>query len=72
MAWLSGCEHRCSRALPEALAFPVPWGVNSPFAAAIAGAVRDREKRLEARRNSPAFLSTDLLSAEVRASVLNL
>lgn len=34
--------------------------VNSPFAAAIAGAVRDREKRLEARRNSPAFLSTDL------------
>ncbi|XP_018424374.1 PREDICTED: SH3 and multiple ankyrin repeat domains protein 2 isoform X1 [Nanorana parkeri] len=33
---------------------------NSPFAAAIAGAVRDREKRLEARRNSPAFLSTDL------------
>lgn len=34
--------------------------VNNPFAAAIAGAVRDREKRLEARRNSPAFLSTDL------------
>ncbi|KAK3570246.1 hypothetical protein QTP86_017131, partial [Hemibagrus guttatus] len=34
--------------------------VNIPFAAAIAGAVRDREKRLEARRNSPAFLSTDL------------
>ncbi|XP_069821284.1 SH3 and multiple ankyrin repeat domains protein 2 isoform X3 [Dendropsophus ebraccatus] len=34
--------------------------VNSPFAAAIAGAVRDREKRLEAKRNSPAFLSTDL------------
>ncbi|KAM5138802.1 SH3 and multiple ankyrin repeat domains protein 2 isoform 1-T1 [Mantella aurantiaca] len=34
--------------------------VSSPFAAAIAGAVRDREKRLEARRNSPAFLSTDL------------
>ncbi|MBN3311484.1 SHAN2 protein, partial [Atractosteus spatula] len=33
---------------------------SSPFAAAIAGAVRDREKRLEARRNSPAFLSTDL------------
>ncbi|KAJ8413078.1 hypothetical protein AAFF_G00106600 [Aldrovandia affinis] len=33
---------------------------NNPFAAAIAGAVRDREKRLEARRNSPAFLSTDL------------
>ncbi|XP_075423724.1 SH3 and multiple ankyrin repeat domains protein 2 isoform X4 [Ascaphus truei] len=34
--------------------------VSSPFAAAIAGAVRDREKRLEARRNSPAFLSTDM------------
>lgn len=34
--------------------------VNNPFAVAIAGAVRDREKRLEARRNSPAFLSTDL------------
>lgn len=34
--------------------------VNNPFAAAIAGAVRDREKRLEAHRNSPAFLSTDL------------
>ncbi|KAF4072053.1 hypothetical protein AMELA_G00269880 [Ameiurus melas] len=36
------------------------YNVNNPFAAAIAGAVRDREKRLEARRNSPAFLSTDL------------
>ncbi|XP_040265009.1 SH3 and multiple ankyrin repeat domains protein 2 isoform X2 [Bufo bufo] len=35
-------------------------GVSGPFAAAIAGAVRDREKRLEARRHSPAFLSTDL------------
>ncbi|XP_004695085.2 PREDICTED: SH3 and multiple ankyrin repeat domains protein 2 [Condylura cristata] len=34
--------------------------VSSPFAAAIAGAVRDREKRLGARRDSPAFLSTDL------------
>ncbi|XP_053304739.1 SH3 and multiple ankyrin repeat domains protein 2 isoform X2 [Spea bombifrons] len=34
--------------------------VSGPFAAAIAGAVRDREKRLEARRNSPAFLSTDM------------
>ncbi|XP_043938017.1 SH3 and multiple ankyrin repeat domains protein 2, partial [Protopterus annectens] len=33
---------------------------SSPFAAAIAGAVRDREKRLEAKRNSPAFLSTDM------------
>ncbi|KAM7164430.1 SH3 and multiple ankyrin repeat domains protein 2 isoform 2-T9 [Macrochelys suwanniensis] len=39
--------------------------VNSPFAAAIAGAVRDREKRLEARRNSPAFLSTDLGDEDV-------
>uniref|UniRef100_A0A8C9TQG0 SH3 and multiple ankyrin repeat domains protein 3 n=1 Tax=Scleropages formosus TaxID=113540 RepID=A0A8C9TQG0_SCLFO len=34
--------------------------LSNPFAAAIAGAVRDREKRLEARRNSPAFLSTDM------------
>uniref|UniRef100_A0A8C2CWQ6 SH3 and multiple ankyrin repeat domains 2a n=1 Tax=Cyprinus carpio TaxID=7962 RepID=A0A8C2CWQ6_CYPCA len=33
---------------------------SNPFAAAIAGAVRDREKRLEARKNSPAFLSMDL------------
>ncbi|XP_033059842.1 SH3 and multiple ankyrin repeat domains protein 2 isoform X4 [Trachypithecus francoisi] len=39
--------------------------VSSPFAAAIAGAVRDREKRLEARRNSPAFLSTDLGDEDV-------
>ncbi|KAJ8340544.1 hypothetical protein SKAU_G00351770 [Synaphobranchus kaupii] len=39
--------------------------VNNPFAAAIAGAVRDREKRLEARRNSPAFLSTDLGDEDV-------
>ncbi|XP_016114060.1 SH3 and multiple ankyrin repeat domains protein 2-like [Sinocyclocheilus grahami] len=31
----------------------------SPFAAAIAGAVRDREKRLDAHRNSPSFKSTD-------------
>ncbi|XP_076965071.1 SH3 and multiple ankyrin repeat domains protein 2 isoform X6 [Callospermophilus lateralis] len=38
---------------------------SSPFAAAIAGAVRDREKRLEARRNSPAFLSTDLGDEDV-------
>uniref|UniRef100_A0AAY4DZ08 SH3 and multiple ankyrin repeat domains protein 3 n=1 Tax=Denticeps clupeoides TaxID=299321 RepID=A0AAY4DZ08_9TELE len=35
-------------------------GISNPFAAAIAGAVRDREKRLEARRNSPSFLSTDM------------
>uniref|UniRef100_A0A673HMB6 SH3 and multiple ankyrin repeat domains 2a n=1 Tax=Sinocyclocheilus rhinocerous TaxID=307959 RepID=A0A673HMB6_9TELE len=34
--------------------------VSNPFAAAIAGAVRHREKRLEARKNSPAFLSMDL------------
>ncbi|KAL1006974.1 hypothetical protein UPYG_G00080020, partial [Umbra pygmaea] len=34
--------------------------VNNPFAAAIAGAVRDREKRLEAQKNTPSFLSTDL------------
>ncbi|XP_003422666.2 SH3 and multiple ankyrin repeat domains protein 2 isoform X2 [Loxodonta africana] len=40
-------------------------GGSSPFAAAIAGAVRDREKRLEARRNSPAFLSTDLGDEDV-------
>ncbi|XP_039605002.1 SH3 and multiple ankyrin repeat domains protein 2b isoform X2 [Polypterus senegalus] len=38
---------------------------SSPFAAAIAGAVRDREKRLEAQRNSPAFLSTDLGDEDV-------
>ncbi|XP_077087051.1 SH3 and multiple ankyrin repeat domains protein 2 isoform X2 [Siphateles boraxobius] len=34
--------------------------VSNPFAAAIAEAVRDREKRLEARKNSHAFLSMDL------------
>lgn len=34
--------------------------VSNPFAAAIAGAVHDQEKRLEVRRNSPAFLSMDL------------
>ncbi|KAG1938637.1 SH3 and multiple ankyrin repeat domains protein [Pimephales promelas] len=33
---------------------------SNPFAAAIAGAVRDREKRLEARKNTHAFLSMDL------------
>ncbi|TRY75988.1 hypothetical protein DNTS_010894 [Danionella cerebrum] len=31
----------------------------SPFSAAIAGAVRDREKRLDSHRNSPSFKSTD-------------
>ncbi|XP_006860879.1 PREDICTED: SH3 and multiple ankyrin repeat domains protein 2 [Chrysochloris asiatica] len=45
-------------------------GVSSPFAAAIAGAVRDREKRLEARRNSPAFLSTDLGDEDVGLGLL--
>ncbi|XP_035381373.1 SH3 and multiple ankyrin repeat domains protein 2 isoform X1 [Electrophorus electricus] len=44
-------------------------GVNNPFAAAIAGAVRDREKRLEARRNSPAFLSTDLGDEDLPAPI---
>ncbi|XP_052437742.1 SH3 and multiple ankyrin repeat domains protein 2-like [Carassius gibelio] len=33
---------------------------SNPFAAAIAGAVRDREKRLEAHKNSLGFLSMDL------------
>uniref|UniRef100_A0A8B9KSE8 SH3 and multiple ankyrin repeat domains 2a n=1 Tax=Astyanax mexicanus TaxID=7994 RepID=A0A8B9KSE8_ASTMX len=48
-------EHSAGQLRPED-----SFGVSNPFAAAIAGAVRDREKRLEARRNSPAFLSTDL------------
>lgn len=34
--------------------------VSNPFAVAIAEAVRDREKRIEERRNSLAFLSMDL------------
>ncbi|KAJ3594146.1 hypothetical protein NHX12_006478 [Muraenolepis orangiensis] len=34
--------------------------LNNPFAAAIAGAVRDREKRLEARKNSMAFQTIDM------------
>ncbi|XP_061077965.1 SH3 and multiple ankyrin repeat domains protein 2-like isoform X2 [Conger conger] len=43
-----------------------PDGTHSnPFTAAIAGAVRDREKRLEARRNSQAFISTDLGDEDV-------
>uniref|UniRef100_A0A667Z2U4 SH3 and multiple ankyrin repeat domains 2 n=1 Tax=Myripristis murdjan TaxID=586833 RepID=A0A667Z2U4_9TELE len=37
-----------------------PLAMSNPFAAAIAGAVRDREKRLEARKNSPAFQSIDI------------
>lgn len=36
-----------------------PMSLSNPFAAAIAGAVRDREKRLEARKNSIAFQSVD-------------
>ncbi|KAK7879300.1 hypothetical protein WMY93_033916 [Mugilogobius chulae] len=34
--------------------------LGNPFAAAIAGAVRDREKRLEAKKNSIAFQSIDM------------
>lgn len=34
--------------------------LNNPFAAAIAGAVRDREKRLEAKKHSVAFQSIDM------------
>lgn len=34
--------------------------MNNPFAAAIAGAVRDRAKRLEAKKNSIAFQSIDI------------
>ncbi|CAL8352525.1 unnamed protein product [Merluccius merluccius] len=37
-----------------------PLSLSNPFAAAIAGAVRDREKRLEARKNSTAFQSIDM------------
>lgn len=37
-----------------------PLSLGNPFAAAIAGAVRDREKRLEARKNSIAFQSIDI------------
>lgn len=37
-----------------------PLSLNNPFAAAIAGAVRDREKRLEARKHSIAFQSIDI------------
>ncbi|XP_034040469.1 SH3 and multiple ankyrin repeat domains protein 2b [Thalassophryne amazonica] len=37
-----------------------PMALNNPFAAAIAGAVRDREKRLEAKKNSIAFQSMDM------------
>ncbi|KAM3877276.1 SH3 and multiple ankyrin repeat domains protein 2 [Diretmus argenteus] len=36
-----------------------PTALSNPFAAAIAGAVRDREKRLEAKKNSPAFQTID-------------
>ncbi|KAM6980497.1 SH3 and multiple ankyrin repeat domains protein 2-like [Aplochiton taeniatus] len=44
---------------PTSLLPEDPLAVSNPFAAAIAGAVRDRDKRLEARKNSPAFVSTD-------------
>ncbi|KAM8889585.1 SH3 and multiple ankyrin repeat domains protein 2-like isoform 4-T4 [Synchiropus picturatus] len=37
-----------------------PMSLSNPFAAAIAGAVRDREKRLEAKKNSIAFQSIDI------------
>ncbi|XP_034470975.1 LOW QUALITY PROTEIN: SH3 and multiple ankyrin repeat domains protein 2-like [Hippoglossus hippoglossus] len=37
-----------------------PHSLSNPFAAAIAGAVRDRERRLEARKNSIAFQSIDI------------
>uniref|UniRef100_H3CGM8 SH3 and multiple ankyrin repeat domains 2 n=1 Tax=Tetraodon nigroviridis TaxID=99883 RepID=H3CGM8_TETNG len=37
-----------------------PLSLSNPFAAAIAGAVRDREKRLEAKKNSVAFQSIDM------------
>ncbi|KAG7267705.1 hypothetical protein CRUP_020258 [Coryphaenoides rupestris] len=37
-----------------------PLSLSNPFAAAIAGAVRDREKRLEARKNLTAFQSIDM------------
>lgn len=37
-----------------------PHSLNNPFAAAIIGAVRDREKRLEAKKNSIAFQSIDI------------
>ncbi|CAG5849488.1 unnamed protein product [Menidia menidia] len=37
-----------------------PMSLNNPFAAAIAGAVRDREKRLEARKSTVAFQSIDI------------
>uniref|UniRef100_G3Q090 SH3 and multiple ankyrin repeat domains 2 n=1 Tax=Gasterosteus aculeatus aculeatus TaxID=481459 RepID=G3Q090_GASAC len=37
-----------------------PMSLGNPFAAAIAGAVRDREKRLEARKHSSAFQSIDI------------
>ncbi|KAK1159675.1 SH3 and multiple ankyrin repeat domains protein 2-like [Acipenser oxyrinchus oxyrinchus] len=47
---------------------PDSLNFTSPFAAAIAGAVRDREKRLESRRNSPAFLSTDMGDEDIGPS----
>uniref|UniRef100_A0A8C2WRR6 SH3 and multiple ankyrin repeat domains 2a n=1 Tax=Cyclopterus lumpus TaxID=8103 RepID=A0A8C2WRR6_CYCLU len=37
-----------------------PMSLGNPFAAAIAGAVRDREKRLEAKKHTIAFQSIDM------------
>ncbi|TDH17389.1 hypothetical protein EPR50_G00008940 [Perca flavescens] len=37
-----------------------PMSLSNPFAAAIAGAVRDREKRLEAKKHSITFQSVDM------------
>ncbi|XP_034536161.1 LOW QUALITY PROTEIN: SH3 and multiple ankyrin repeat domains protein 2-like [Notolabrus celidotus] len=37
-----------------------PMSLSNPFAAAIAGAVRDREKRLEAKKHSIVFQSIDI------------
>ncbi|XP_078271041.1 SH3 and multiple ankyrin repeat domains protein 2-like [Rhinoraja longicauda] len=51
------CDHQVHLRPDDALC--------NPFAAAIAGAVRDREKRIEAKRHSPAFLSTDLGDEDV-------
>uniref|UniRef100_A0A8C5D3V5 SH3 and multiple ankyrin repeat domains protein 2-like n=1 Tax=Gouania willdenowi TaxID=441366 RepID=A0A8C5D3V5_GOUWI len=42
-----------------------PLSPSNPFAAAIAGAVRDREKRLEAKKHSIAFQSMDICDDEL-------
>ncbi|XP_075873623.1 SH3 and multiple ankyrin repeat domains protein 2-like isoform X2 [Nelusetta ayraudi] len=46
-----------------------PMSLSNPFAAAIAGAVRDREKRLEARKNSVVFQSIDVADDDFGPSV---